>query len=126
MHTCKEAATVQTYLKYTIIIKHQLSLSTHTAYLTGEYVCISVAGLFRALPVVLCQVLLQMCDALEFIEEPLVYECQLVNQIHAHPTVEGLGGRGMKQTQSTNITFINSSYKSQPVIKLKAVIQLLT
>ena len=42
------------------------------------------------LPVEVGQVLLQQCDAVEFVQEPLIYRCELVDSVHAHTAVEGL------------------------------------
>lgn len=42
------------------------------------------------LPPVVCQVLLQLCYPVEFVEEPLVYGRQLVDLINTHAAVEGL------------------------------------
>lgn len=49
------------------------------------------------LPPVVCQVLLQLCYPVQFVEEPLVYGRQLVDLINTHAAVEGLKSRDMKQ-----------------------------
>lgn len=46
-----------------------------------------------ASPLVLSQAPLQFRYPVEFVEEPLVDGCQLVDLIHAHAAVEGLQGR---------------------------------
>ena len=53
----------------------------------------------RALPPVVCQMLLQLCYPVELVEEPLVYGRQLVDLIDTHATVEGLKSGDMKQTR---------------------------
>lgn len=62
------------------------------------------------LPVVLRQVLLLLCYPMEFVEEPLVYGCQLVDLIHTHTAVEGLRGTDMKQTRRYIYNSSSSSF----------------
>lgn len=62
------------------------------------------------LPPVVCQVLLQLCYPVEFVEEPLVYGCQLVDLINTHATVEGLKSRDKKTDWHVTFIFITIKF----------------
>lgn len=62
----------------------------------------------RALPVVVCQVLLQLGYPAQFVEEPLVYGRQLVDAIDTHAAVKGLNRRDGTGWNGAAI-FINGS-----------------
>lgn len=55
------------------------------------------------LPSVVAQLLLQLRDLVQFVEEPLVDGRQLMDAIHAHATMEGLGRREKNKISKTDL-----------------------
>lgn len=51
-----------------------------------------VKGHHTLIPLVVCQLLLQLCYPVEFVKKPLIYGRQLVDLINTHTAMESLKG----------------------------------
>ena len=63
---------------------------THTHIRTRRHTNTTYKNDKHESPVEVCHVLLQLCDPVQFVEEPLVDGGQLVDLIDSHPAVKGL------------------------------------